>query len=1775
MKNTLYVKALAIAIAASFLVMAGNGLGNSEQINEVLMAEDLLGVMQAQNLDTIRINERLGDLPNLAPPIETPESVVFDDSFEDDVLGDAPDDPPWAVTEQASTVYGGWGPDEFEDDIVGQDPDAPWQTIDGASSTVYWGVDHEDCTAGPLDPAYYAAEQGSYIPIAGDATLTAEAPQTGAPPGSIWPGRNTGTMCARFQENTDTNAQSAFGPWGIDPTGTMTDGYCGAWFYHYSLTASTFFYLYQGSVGSCIIMCFDAGNLYYVSPAMALVAVTGSTYAINTWHEMYVEYHEATKTFDVWYDGVERMTALGWTYPAQTDIDSSIIVGGEFQTSATFGPSNVNIDNWNHIIPPSGGAHAISVSNAYSSSIYGGTQSVLMDQNNYATTPASATVHFLAPYAWGAYAGCSWAVMTDTVANTNGARFLFKDYNDRILMAMRFSGGNIQYQTGATWTTIQAFTANTEYHFDLWMDAAQKTYGGLYVDETVFYDLTGMPLVNLGAGIATFQAIATVSTQSTVYFDHVTMWGELQDGTVRVSDAHAHTGSQSVRMWEANGDDYCNMAAYLGGDLCTYGEFWFWFYGDGTLGGGSVDFYDTTGTYPITTISLGYDLTGGGIPQPGFVKWVDGDGAGAGWIVDGPAITANTWNNISIRYNTIAKTFEARWNGALQGTFAFRHDGALDGGIVAFWGEGPAAPSDWFFDDIGLWVDDLPATPQNLHTDFPPAVPSTEAWYTVNQDNAVEGAVTGTFANIDEITPLDGLTEDILEATIPGGSGAVTYNYVGATTAGPHDAYWLDLDDSTPAELTAPNTRTEATNAQYTNIAVSENTRWAGVAPGGGDETGWEYIYNIAEAPATITSIDLTFEGQWAAAGCVVTCFAWNAVGSTWDTIGATMTFTTINTDYTMTRSITTNPSNYVSGGAVRCVFYGSSSNVISRADYARCIINWAIPPTYSLEHRWRTQNVPAGADIMEVSITARTSAGSDDTFPFGIATVLTGPYTMFTTVNSATLATYTAAISPMSGVLYINVVDSNAADAAADTIYIDAISIHWTDFTGTTTSTQDASADNPVEGTVVGTYALTNPPADAPPDTNSQQFTEVDSSSVPTDPIEIKSSLPGPTPMVDIMPAESFETAVPPTGWSVINGPGTRHWQQAVDGTPYPTDFGGFLAYVNYDSAYAQDEWLITPSLDCSLYQNVALTFHIVQGTAWDDYIYIRASTDGGGTWSGNLATYYRSGLTLTAADMQTLDLSAYDFTPDLQIAFILWTAAPDAGDSVGLDQVTLVGDVGGTTLEHVWTLDSLPDNAMARYVNVRARYSTGSDDNFQFGWSQDVGGPFTPVTGLFVSSDSYTTYTGTIPVDFSGPFYMNVIDTNGADTTYSTLYVDSLYVQSLISPYNTSVNVIWDLSADDGAGQNDVIQYNVYYSDAEIGGNEMGTYNYLGSVPAGTGIYKHYGENKDMVNNIWYIVTAQDPYSEGFSTMRATKFNVAPEAQNVMVDSATFVEVTAGTPVTLTANIFDDSSTWEDILKLDGAEWYADTDPGAGLGTPMTGDGLWDSTFEPCTATIDTTGWTVGSHQIFVRGHEHGPGNTGTGWGAVSGAVLINITGGPTPYNIDLTGIFGDQWVFVSFPVEVTGNIEDVLNDATLGDGLTTWDVAKWCDAQDAMDPWKTYRFGSTVNDMPAINNQMGIWVHLVTNGGDTMLTLGITGNLPAGTVMISLYTGWNLVGYPSMSNAMGDASLPMQADYVSTWTATSPYIVDQVPGAVMLSNGHGYWVHVTVDCTWTVNP
>jgi hypothetical protein len=164
-------------------------------------------------------------------------------------------------------------------------------------------------------------------------------------------------------------------------------------------------------------------------------------------------------------------------------------------------------------------------------------------------------------------------------------------------------------------------------------------------------------------------------------------------------------------------------------------------------------------------------------------------------------------------------------------------------------------------------------------------------------------------------------------------------------------------------------------------------------------------------------------------------------------------------------------------------------------------------------------------------------------------------------------------------------------------------------------------------------------------------------------------------------------------------------------------------------------------------------------------------------------------------------------------------------------------------------------------------------------------------------------------------------------------------------------------------------------------------------------------------------------------------------------------------------------------------------------------------------------------------------------------------------------------DNWYFISFPLDVSGDVLTVFDDAEWGDGGTTWDVIQWYDAFEHR--WRSYSMyrPPELNDMPQADNTMGFWIHLTGNDGDGMLTIG-EGIGPVSTT-INLYTGWNLVGYPSNTEIDAETALwGTGADHVMVFDPQSPYRITEVPLTHMMKPGEGYWVHVPFDTVWIVD-
>ncbi len=155
--------------------------------------------------------------------------------------------------------------------------------------------------------------------------------------------------------------------------------------------------------------------------------------------------------------------------------------------------------------------------------------------------------------------------------------------------------------------------------------------------------------------------------------------------------------------------------------------------------------------------------------------------------------------------------------------------------------------------------------------------------------------------------------------------------------------------------------------------------------------------------------------------------------------------------------------------------------------------------------------------------------------------------------------------------------------------------------------------------------------------------------------------------PMADDLLVEGFEGGSLPSGWDV--------WQEGESGTygytwtvnSYYYHSGSYSVYHYWDYG-ALDNWLVTPTLDVSTYDNLSLTiWHL--GSWPGDYTgsYIMAS-DVASPDAGDFTELYEIGVPPGSWTELTVDASAYDGESDVTFAFVY---TGDYGHNIAIDDV------------------------------------------------------------------------------------------------------------------------------------------------------------------------------------------------------------------------------------------------------------------------------------------------------------------------------------------------------------------------------------------------------------------------------------------------------------------------------------------------------------------------
>ncbi|MCK5309622.1 MAG: right-handed parallel beta-helix repeat-containing protein [Thermoplasmata archaeon] len=160
---------------------------------------------------------------------------------------------------------------------------------------------------------------------------------------------------------------------------------------------------------------------------------------------------------------------------------------------------------------------------------------------------------------------------------------------------------------------------------------------------------------------------------------------------------------------------------------------------------------------------------------------------------------------------------------------------------------------------------------------------------------------------------------------------------------------------------------------------------------------------------------------------------------------------------------------------------------------------------------------------------------------------------------------------------------------------------------------------------------------------------------------------------------------------------------------------------------------------------------------------------------------------------------------------------------------------------------------------------------------------------------------------------------------------------------------------------------------------------------------------------------------------------------------------------------------------------------------------------------------------------------------------------------YDIDLT----TGWNLISLPLAQSD--EDIYSVLSSIDG--DWDRIKLYDSQSVNHWLSSSIYSPDLSEIDQLNHTVGIWIHMVN-----ATTLTVEGIEPVFT-NITLYAGWNLVGYPSLfPETVANALWGTGADRVEVCDLEEPGLIKEVGPTYIMQPGEGYWVHVPADTVWT---
>jgi parallel beta-helix repeat protein len=161
---------------------------------------------------------------------------------------------------------------------------------------------------------------------------------------------------------------------------------------------------------------------------------------------------------------------------------------------------------------------------------------------------------------------------------------------------------------------------------------------------------------------------------------------------------------------------------------------------------------------------------------------------------------------------------------------------------------------------------------------------------------------------------------------------------------------------------------------------------------------------------------------------------------------------------------------------------------------------------------------------------------------------------------------------------------------------------------------------------------------------------------------------------------------------------------------------------------------------------------------------------------------------------------------------------------------------------------------------------------------------------------------------------------------------------------------------------------------------------------------------------------------------------------------------------------------------------------------------------------------------------------------------------------------------WNFISLPcIQENKDLEKVLSQLD-----RSYKAVQWFNASDLHDPWKSYHVSkpNQLNDLGKIDHSVSFQIYVDDLSGAIFY---YDGTIPIQNQSIPLSEGWNMVGYPSLTNhnrtvGLNNLAFGTEVDAIQ-WFDPSMKTWHNLDENDSFEIGRGYWFHATTDCVWEV--